>query len=109
MALPLMMAKRAPGSTVMVVTRNALGGTSPPAWSAPPWATLAVGLNPIGQKGLRLPFSTLKADLFLSSMAGSSAANLVFGSTAGWSAARRKLNAAKIDMETKRIFFIALI
>jgi hypothetical protein len=77
----------------MVETTNAVGGRSPPALSALPPDILAEGFQPIGQKGLRLASSTAKADLF-------------FISTAGLSAARREPS-VKIDMEMKRIFFIA--
>src|SRR5438309_11017954 len=78
MDLPLMIAKRVAPSSVMVVTRNAPGGTSP--WSVPPVATFPVGFQLIGQNGLRVPASMLKEDLFLSAMGGGSSVDLFLSS-----------------------------
>src|SRR2546426_8720791 len=61
-----MMAKRVAPSSVMVLTRNAPGGTSP--WSVPPDATFPVGFQLSGQNGLRVPASIVKVDLFLSAI-----------------------------------------
>src|SRR5438477_10278960 len=66
-----MIAKRVVPSSVMVLTRNAPGGTSP--WSVPPDATFPVGFQLIGQNGLRVPASMVKLDLCLSAITGSSA------------------------------------
>src|SRR5215831_11619900 len=67
-----MMAKRPPLSKVIEVT------TKLPAWISPPgcWVvfTLAAGLKPIGQNGLRAPASIEKLDLFFSLIAALSSA-----------------------------------
>src|SRR5436305_13986261 len=55
----------------MLVTRNALGGTSPSASPAPPMRDF--GLKPIGQNRLRAAASTWKDDLFFNVMALASA------------------------------------
>src|SRR5207249_12253589 len=78
MDLPLMIAKRVAPSSVMVVTRDAPGGTSP--WSVPPVATFPVGFQLIGQNGLRVPASMLKEDLLLSAMGGGSSVDLFLSS-----------------------------
>src|SRR5260370_16945220 len=78
MDLPLMIAKCVAPSSVMVVTRNAPGGTSP--WSVPPVATFPVGFQVIGYNGLRVPGSTWNEDLFLSVMGGGSSVDLFLSS-----------------------------
>src|SRR5213082_2953445 len=107
MDLPLMMAKRVAPSSVMVLTRNAPGGTSP--WSVPPLATFPVGFQLIGQNGLRVPGSNWKEDLFfsaigdvssaglfLSSVGAGSSVDLFFNATgAGFWAAASKADAAR--------------
>src|SRR6266852_6307991 len=107
MDLPLMIAKRAAPSSVMVVTRNAPGGTSP--WSVPPVATFPVGFQVIGQNGLRVPGSTWNEDLFLSVMGGGSSFDLFFSAIgAGFSSAVSKAGAARIDiqMREKNLFIV---
>src|SRR5437660_12631084 len=79
-----MMANRVPPSRVMVLTRNAPGGTSP--WSVPPDATLPVGFQLIGQNGLRVPASILKDDLFLIAM-GVDSSGLILATTLSASSA----------------------
>src|SRR5437764_10725227 len=75
MGLPLMMAKCAPGSSVIELTTNALEGILVPAFSPLAFEILAVGLHPIGQKGLRASASSLKAERCFSSIFGASSAN----------------------------------
>src|ERR1700737_843683 len=89
-----MIAKCVAPSTVMVVTMNAPGGTSPCAVPPLPLETFPVGFQLIGQNGLRVPASTLNEDLF-------------FTVTATGSSARSEANPAKIEMpRTKQILFI---
>src|SRR5256885_8655419 len=84
MDLPLMMANFVAPSSVIVLTRNAPGGTSP--WSVPPDATLPVGFQLIGQNGLRVPASMWNEDLFLTAMGAGSSVGLAFSSVvADWS------------------------
>jgi hypothetical protein len=120
MDLPLMIAKHVTPSSVMVVTRNAPGGTSP--WSVPPVATFPVGFQVIGQNGLRVPGSTWNEDLFLSVMGGGSSVDLFLSSIgagssfdlffsaigAGFSSAASKAGAARIDiqMREKNLFIV---
>src|SRR6266404_7572858 len=115
-----MIAKRVAPSRVMLVRRNAPGGTSP--WSFPlPPATFPVGFQLIGQNGLLVAGSMLKADLFLSTIGAGSSACLfltsagaacsagLLGETAGagFCSAAIKNDAARIDIELSAInFFI---
>src|SRR5262249_46969906 len=106
-----MIAKRVAPSRVMLLTRNALGGTSP--WSVPPDATFPVGFQLIDQNGLRAPISTWKKDLFLSVMGTDSSTTLVLtsagaGSFAGllltvtgaeFSPAANRTGAVRTDMQ----------
>src|SRR5260370_41495751 len=80
-----MIAKRVPPSSVMVLTRNAPGGTSP--WSVPPVATFPVGFQLIGQNGFRAPASRLNDDLFVSAMGAGSSAGLFLSSMGAGSSA----------------------
>src|SRR2546430_14262563 len=106
-------------SSVIVLTRKAPGGTSP--WSVPPDATFPVGFQLIGQNGLRVPASTLNADLFLSAMGAASSADLFFSSTGaesspgllfsaadvGFASAASRAGAARIDIQIReKNFFI---
>src|SRR5205085_2490467 len=109
MDLPLMIAKWVAPSSVMVVTTNAPGGTSP--WSVPPVATFPAGFQLIGQNGLLVPTSTLNEDLFLRTIEADSSAGLLLTSAgaacsaglgatlAGFSSAANANGAAKIDMQ----------
>src|SRR5260370_5607161 len=111
MDLPLMIAKCVAPSSVMVVTRNAPGGTSP--WSVPPVATFPVGFQVIGYNGLRVPGSTWNEDLFLSVMGGGSSVDLFLSSigagssfdlffsaiVAGFSSAASEAGAARIEIQ----------
>src|SRR5438874_4565665 len=120
MDLPLMIAKRVAPSSVMVVTRNAPGGTSP--WSVPPVATFPAGFQLIGQNGLRVPASMLKEDLFLVAMnsdssfdlalvstgAGASAGLFLSATGAGFGSAANRAGAARIEiqMSEKNLFIV---
>src|SRR5256885_7452194 len=122
MDLPLMMANFVAPSSVIVLTRNAPGGTSP--WSVPPDATFPVGFQLIGQNGLRVPASIVKVDLVLSAIiadsscffgvavaGATSSVALIFGAAGAVRAvpaAKRSAGAAKIDIKTReRNLFIA--
>src|SRR6266404_3262546 len=115
-----MMAKCVAPSRVMVLTRNAPGGTSP--WSPPAslaFATRAAGFQLIGQNGLLVAASTLKEDLFFTEIgvassigfltsAGGGCSSGLFLSAAGaaFSAAANRNDAAKIDMQIRVKDFI---
>src|SRR5260370_9035686 len=102
-----MIAKRVPPSSVMVLTRNAPGGTSP--WSVPPVATFAVGLQLVGQNGFRAPESRLNDDLFLGAMGAGSSAGLFFSAIgAGFSSAASKAGDTRFDiqMSEKNLFIV---
>src|SRR5437868_7806548 len=75
MVFPLIIAKCAPGSSVIELTTNALEEILAPAFSTLEVEILAVGFHPIGQKGLRASASSLKAERCFSSIFGVSSAN----------------------------------
>src|SRR2546430_12719768 len=117
-----MIANFAPRSSVIELTTNAVAGMSGPVRSALS-AIFALGFQPMGQKGLRLPGSVWKEDLFLSSICATSSApdfvsatvaaafsvgcDFVFADAgAGASAASNGATASNKGMIEERNFFI---
>ena len=112
------MAKWVAPSSVILVTTNAPGGTSP--WSVPPDATLPVGFQLIGQNGLRVPASMWNEDLFLTAMGAGSSFGLGFSSVvadwssdffvgvagAGFCSAANASDAARMETEMRNLFIV---